>query len=370
MDFIVVGGGIIGLSLAYELVTRGASVTLIEQGQWGGEASQAAAGMLAPYKEFKEDGPLFELGRKSLSLYPEWALQLENETGIEVQLKRGGILTVAASEADIREIQAKYVWQKQAGCNLEWLTGDALHEREPLLSAKLQAGIFSPDEGDVNNQLLLKALHAACQRRGVKLLAGHVVTGLITSGERITGVKTAAGEHNACHTVLTAGAWAGIMAEWLGYANQVRPVRGQIAAVSSVGIPLRHVVFGPDGYLVPKRDGRIILGATEDEAGYCREVTAGGISRVLQGVQTIIPSVANAAFLQAWAGLRPASLDGLPLLGPIPDWAGISMAAGHFRNGILLAPVTAKLMADWLVDGKGQPLAPFDPGRLRELHTK
>jgi len=367
MDVIVVGGGIIGLSLAYELATRGASVTLLEQGQWGGEASQAAAGMLAPYKEFKEAGPLFELGRKSLLLYPEWALQLENETGIDVQLKRGGILTVAASEGEITELHAKFVWQKNAGCNLEWLAADVLHEREPLLSPKMQAGIFSTDEGDVNNQLLLKALHAACLRRGVVMYEGNVVTGLVTTGDRVIGVKTTAGEFHASHTVLTAGAWAGIMAEWLGFVNQVRPIRGQIAAVSSAGVPLRHVVFGPDGYLVPKRDGRIILGATEDEAGYCRSVTAGGVNRVLHGVQMIIPAVADAVFLQAWAGLRPASPDGLPLLGPVPDWEGISMAAGHFRNGILLAPVTAKLMADWLVEGKGQPLIPFYPGRLRTL---
>lgn len=364
MDCIVVGGGIIGLGLAHELASRGVSVTLIEQREWGGEASAAAAGMLAPLKEFKERGPSFQLGVASLSLYPEWVSRLEEETGIDVQLKREGILTVASQEAEITALHEKYLWQKEAGCSVEWITEPALHEWEPLLCPEMKAGIFSAAEGDINNQLLLKALLAACRRRGVKLLQGTIVTGLLTKGNRVVGVNTTAGELHASHTVIASGAWAGIMAAWIGFDVKIRPVRGQIAAVSSGGIPLRHVIFGPAGYIVPKRDGRLVIGATEDEAGYCRDVTAEGLSRVLQGVLSIIPSLASTAFLQAWAGLRPASPDGLPLLGPVPHWEGVSLAAGHFRNGILLAPITAKLMANWLTENEEKPLLPFAPVRI------
>ncbi len=364
MDCIVVGGGIIGLSIAHELAARGVSVTLIEQREWGGEASAAAAGMLAPLKEFKELGPSFELGIASLSLYPDWVSRLQEETGIDVQLKREGILTVASQEAEITALHDKYLWQKQAGCDVEWITGPALHEWEPLLSHEMKAAIFSPNEGDVNNQLLLKALLAACQRRGVKLLQGTIMTGLLTKGDRVIGVSTTAGDVHASHTVLASGAWAGLMAAWIGFVINLRPVRGQIAAVSAAGIPLRHVIFGPAGYIVPKRDGRLVIGATEDEAGYCRDVTAEGLSRVLQGALSIIPALAKTGFLQAWAGLRPASPDGLPLLGPVPHWEGVSLAAGHFRNGILLAPVTAKLMADWLTEKEEKPLLPFAPARM------
>lgn len=364
MDVILAGGGIIGLSLAHELASRGVTVTLIEQGAWGGEASQAAAGMLAPLKEFKEEGPLFRLGLASLSLYPQWAERLQTETGIDVQLKRDGVLTVASEESEITDLRAKYRWQKEAGCNLAWLEKDALQELEPLLSEKLMAGIYSPEEGDVNNRLLLKALLSASRGLGVKLMPATVITGLASRGERIIGVQTTQGEILADHTVITAGAWASVLAGWLGYPGVVYPVRGQIASVSAANHPLRHVVFGPGIYIVPKQDDRLIIGATEDEAGYCRDVTAGGLIRVLQGVQSLVPSLAEAAFLQAWAGLRPATFDGLPLLGPVPGWEGVSLAAGHFRNGILLAPITAKMMADWLVGGNAELLKPFFPARI------
>lgn len=369
-DFVLIGGGIIGLSLAYELSKRGMAVTVVEQGEWGGQASSAAAGMLAPLKEFSQPGPLLDLGMKSLQLYPGWAKELEEMTGIEVQLCRSGVLTVALTEDEERSLRQKYEWQKEAGYDVHWMTGKELREMEPLLTEAVTAGIYSPGEGHINNQMLLSALVMACRQQGVRLLSGCAVAGMASEGSRVTGVHTTQGMIPAAHTVITAGAWAGMIADWLGVSVPVRPVRGQVAAVSSIGVPLRTVIFGSGGYITPKRDGKIVLGATEDEAGFQREVTLHGLTHVLQGVIPYVPVLQSAAFLQAWAGLRPAAADGLPLLGPLPGWEGVFVAGGHFRNGILLSPVTAVSMSDYLVDGQDGPLAPFSPARFLAASDK
>jgi len=364
-DVVVAGGGIIGLSLAYELASRGRRVTVLEQGEWGGQASSAAAGMLAPLKEFPEPGPMLELGMNSLASYPGWAARLLEETGMDVQLAMRGILTVALTESEAAALQAKYRWQREAGYRVDWLQGEALREREPLLSPAICAGIWSMAEGEVNNGLLLQALQAACVRRGVSMRKGAVVTAIHVSGCRVRGVMTSEGLIEADQTIVTAGAWSAMLLNGLGIALPVRPVRGQVAAVSGSGIGLRHVIFGSGGYIVPKQDGRIVLGATEDEAGFAREVTLAGLTRVLEGIRPYVPALQQAPFLQAWAGLRPATTDGLPLLGPVPGWVGIGLATGHYRNGILLAPITAKRIADWLDTGDASPLQPFAFGRFQ-----
>ncbi|MCK9918205.1 glycine oxidase ThiO, partial [Microbacteriaceae bacterium K1510] len=344
------GGGIIGLSLAYELSKRGKAVTIIEQGEWGGQASSAAAGMLAPLKEFSKPGLMLDLGIASLECYPQWAEELEEATGVHVQLSLDGLITVAMNQAEAMALRTKFEWQHAAGYDVKWLEREQLLELEPLLSPHVEGGIFSPGEGHINNRMLLQALVAACTLQGVEMLPGTVVTQLLTGAEqRVAGVMTTAGSRHAKHTVVAAGAWAGIIAQLLGVSLPIRPVRGQVAAVASGGIPLRRVIFGTTGYLAPKKDGRIVIGATEDEAGFCREVTLAGLANVCNGVLPYVPSLHNAPFLQAWAGLRPATEDGMPLFGPVPGWSGISMATGHFRNGILLSPITAKRMTDWLI---------------------
>jgi glycine oxidase len=364
---LIVGGGIIGLSLAYELSRRGLSVTVAEQGAWGGQASSAAAGMLAPLKEFSQPGPLLDLGIESLRLYPEWAAELEAEAGRDVQLCIDGLLTVALTEEEAEQLRAKFTWQRESGYDVRWLTGAAIRDVEPLLTDRAIAAIHSPSEGHVNNRMLLQALVTACKRRGVTLLSGCVVTGFVAEGSRVVGVETTAGSLFADETIIASGAWAGIAMGWLGLSIPVLPVRGQIAAVDSAGIPLRTVIFGSTGYITPKRDGKIVLGATEDEAGFQREVTLAGLTGVLNGAMPYVPALSSAPFLEAWAGLRPATADGKPLLGPVPGWSGLSLAGGHFRNGILLSPTTAKLMADYLEQGRTERLEPFLPERFTSV---
>lgn len=361
---LVVGGGIIGLSLAYELSKRGVSVTLVEQGDWGGQASSAAAGMLAPLKEFAAPGPMLDLGMTSLGFYPQWAQELKEMTGDDVQLSLEGLVTVALNDEEAEQLQVKYRWQKEAGHDVHWLNGTELRDVEPLLTDAAVSAIYSPQEGHINNRLLLRALVTACRLQGVTLLSGCVVSGIAVKAGRVIGVDTTAGPLRADHTVIASGAWAGIMLEMLGKSIPVRPVRGQIAAVSSAGIPLRTVVFGTSGYITPKKDGKIVIGATEDEAGFRREVTMSGLASILNGVMPYVPALHAAAFLEAWGGLRPATADGKPLLGPVPGWDGLAIAGGHFRNGILLSPVTAKWMADYIESGDESRLTPFLPGRF------
>jgi glycine oxidase len=363
-DCLLVGGGIIGLSLACELSRRGVTVTVVEQGEWGGQASSAAAGMLAPLKEFQTAGPLLDLGMESLRLYPQWVAELQEITEGDVQLRLDGLLTVAMNDGEAEVLQGKYRWQKAAGYDVRWLTGREVQEVEPLVTPRAIAAIHSPGEGHINNRMLLSALVTACQKQGVKLVNGCVVTNLHRQAGRVIGVETTGGTLFADQTIITSGAWAGIMLNWLGISIPVCPVRGQIAAVASAGIPLRTTVFGTTGYITPKCDGRIVIGATEDEAGFQKDVTLGGLASVFNGVLPYVPVLQQAPFLEAWAGLRPATADGKPLMGPVDGWEGLSIAGGHFRNGILLSPVTAKRMADYIVEGRVEPLQPFSPGRF------
>ncbi|WP_232697717.1 glycine oxidase ThiO [Brevibacillus daliensis] len=367
-DFVIIGGGIIGLSMAVELAEQGASVAIFDQGDFGGEASVAAAGMLAPLKEFMEAGPLLNLGIKSLEMYRSWTAKLEQHTGINAQMSSNGVLTIALDRVEVEWLLSRYEWQKRAGYDVHLLDEHELHEAEPALTKEAKLAIWSPQEADVNNQLLLRSLVRRCMQLGVFMYKNTMITNVIKeSATRVSGVDTTAGKWRANHVVVTAGAWSSILLRDVGIETSVHPVRGQIAAVSSELVSIRHVIFGKKGYLVPKQDDRIIIGATEDFAGYERAVTVDGVASVLHGATTLIPATQQARFLTAWAGLRPATLDGLPLLGPVPNWQGLSIATGHYRNGILLAPITAYVMGEWLLHGKREPLEPFLPERLRSL---
>lgn len=363
-DIIVVGGGIIGLSIATELANSGIAVTLIEQGMFGGEASVAAAGMLAPLKEFTKPGPLLDMGIRSLQLYDNWVSELKEATGIDCQLSTAGILTVAMTEMEEDWLQERYQWQKTEGYDIRLLSTGEVHERESHLSKKIRQAIYSPHEADINNRLLLEALVIQAEKRNVHLLQNTAVIGLKQTGHKITGVVTNKGEMEANHVIVASGAWAADILRQVGVDVPVYPVRGQIASVGSDNSPLSHVVFGKNGYLVPKQDSRIIVGATEDLAGFERSTTVYGVSTVLKGAMSIVPAISQAPFLQAWAGLRPATVDGYPILGPVPDWTGLTIACGHYRNGILLAPLTAKWIAEYVRSGETEHMSAFLPERF------
>jgi glycine oxidase len=367
-DVVVVGGGIIGLSIAWRLAQRGESVTLIDKGRVGREASYAAAGMLAPFAEAATRGPFSDLGVDSLSRYAAFVEELKSETSIDAELVRTGLLRVARKdeEADLRATYAAIREMGSAGA--EWIEASALHKIEPALADSVTAAIYSPTEWQVDPRRLLSALAVAAANRGVRVVEHAPVTGFTTTASVVTGVATCAGRIEAHRVVLAGGSWNAVLGSWLGAAFPVRPVRGQLAALGPCfDKPLRHTIYSYHGYLVPRTGGRVLVGSTEDDAGFDSRPTAGGIAEILAQGVALAPELATAPVEDLWAGLRPfCSVDRMPILGRIPGWDNAFVAGGHFRNGILLAPATAYKM-DALVSGADANIdAAFSPARFAD----
>lgn len=375
-DVIVVGGGIVGCSIAYHLAARGVRVAVVERHRAGGQASGAAAGMLAPGAEAHEPGPLLDLGLRSLGLFPELAARLHEETGVDVEYVPSGLLYVALDEGEAEALRRRLAWQRQAGVEAEWLEGAAARALEPGLPAGVLGAVHYRREHHVYSPRLVQALALAAARRGATFLEGTEATGLLADGDRVRGV-TLCGEGAGVlpggerlegdHVVLAAGAWTSFWGPRLGLDLPVYPVRGQIIALEQKPLPFRHVVFcaSPRGYAVPKVRGVIAVGATEDRAGFDASVTLAGVAYLSALAPTLIPALERARFRHAWAGLRPWSATGLPLIGPVPGWQGLTIAAGHYRNGILLSAVTGRAVADLVLQGHcgalADTLAPFAP---------
>jgi glycine oxidase len=364
-DVAIVGGGIIGLSLAWRLAAEGASVVVLERGQVGGQATGAAAGMLGPLAETSGPSRFVELGLASLRIYPEVVAALREETGMDAELHGPGMLRVAFDDVEAAALERAWCRQKDAGLPLEWLDGMEARRVEPALSPAVSAAVLSVAERHVEPRRLARAFALAAVRRGVAIGEGTPVTGFETRRSRVTALL-AGGDRIACGAlVLAGGAWVAESAAHLGSTLPVFPVRGQILALACTPPPIRHTIYARSGYLVPKADGRVVVGATEDDAGFDTRPTAAGMVTLLGMASTLVPSLASAPFESAWAGLRPASRDRMPLLGPLPGWENVTVAAGHFRNGILLAPITATCLAPWILYGRMDPLLePFRPARF------
>jgi glycine oxidase len=352
-DVIIVGGGAIGCAIAYYLTQAGVAVTILEREEIGAEASGASAGILASVDESLEPGPLLNLCVASLQLHSSLADALGQETGIDVEYRRSGLLRVALTDEDAKELRA--LVERHASWGLmEWVSPEALRGLEQPLAAA-RGGLFSPHLPQVNAHRLTQALAQAAVARGADLRQGVVVRGFVTNGSRVTGVRTSEGRVMAGHVVLAAGSWTAALGRRLGAALPVRPIRGQILAFPNFSRPVRHILLGRDGgYLAPKANGFLFVGATVDDVGFRKNTTAKGLAGLRRMAVTLVPSLAYAEVASEWAGLRPGSPDGLPMLGAVPGWEGLSVASGHFRKGILLAPITGRLMAQWLTQGKSE----------------
>ena len=362
---LVVGGGIIGLSIAWSLVKEGATVTVLEAGQIGGQATGAAAGMLAPLAEAHEAGPFLTLGLESLQRYPSFVAELQEETGIDVELVGPGMLRVATNDEDAYQLSQDWEWQRSLGLHSECLSGKEVRLLEPALTSDVRLAVRSPEERNVEPRRLVRALALACARRGVRIVEGEPVVDF----EREDVIVTAAmspGQYFGCNTVVIAGgAWSELLGRRLESTLPIYPVRGQILSLACLPPPIRHTIYGSSGYLVPKLDGRVVVGATEDEAGFDTRTSAGGLARLLNLAPGLVPSLRDAAFDTAWAGLRPASADGMPIIGRLPAWSNVFAACGHFRNGILLAPITGDVILHEISENKPHPLtAAFRPERF------
>ncbi len=368
LDALIVGAGVIGLSSAWRGAQRGLRVRVLERAEPGAGASGVAAGMLAPVGEATwGEEQLLRIALRSHALWPAFARELASASGLEVGYLELGSLHVALDRDEADELRRRFELMESLGLDATWLRPADARALEPGLSPQCAAGVHAPHEAAVDPRQLLEALRAACSGAGVELIAGAEVSEAITDGERIEGVRTADGaEHRAPRTVLAAGAWSGA-APWLpeGGRPPVRPVKGQILTLHDPsGPPCERVVASERVYMVPRADGRLIVGATVEEQGFDTRVTAGGVHELLREAYRALPEVAELELVEAVAGLRPGSPDNAPLIGA-GALEGLVLATGHFRNGILLAPVTSEAVASLVAGDRPDPeLADFAPGRF------
>jgi len=362
-DVVIIGGGVIGLTIARALAMRGVrDVCLIERAILGAEASSAAAGMLLPQVEAATKDDLFTLACCSRDAYASFAAALYDETGIDVELDTTGTLYLALTEHDQEEIEKGYYFQHRAGLSIELLSAVEARELEPCISSSTFGALLFPRDIQVENRRLLSALVNSVTKLGVTVLTETNVDALIVERNRLTGVQTSRGIINCSTAVVAAGTWSG----FIKHAHPpIEPVRGQMVCLEAKPHLTRHILFSRRGYLVPRRDGRLLAGSTSEQAGFAKCVTAGGISKILENAREISPAVSNLPIVDTWAGLRPRSPDGLPVLGPCVEIDGLFYATGHYRNGILLAPITGELISEAIVEGVTSPLlAPFSPERF------
>lgn len=356
-DVAIVGGGVIGLALARELSSRGADVLLIERGRTGEEASSAAAGLLSAQSDAGSASPFFDLALESRDLYPAWTEALLQETGLDAGLRRTGVLRCGSAES-----LGRFLWQIEAGLPLEGLDARQVSAVSGGRAARgIVQGLFFPADGVVNNRQLVAALRRSLDLRGVAVEEGVAVTRFRVHGGVCRGLETSSGAVACDRVVDAAGAWANLDPT-LPFPVPVEPVRGQMVELAD-GAGLSTVLESEEVYLVPRSDGRVLVGATVERVGFVKEVTAAGVQGLLASAIALAPSLEGARVAAAWAGLRPGTPDGLPILGESPV-RSLVLATGHFRNGILLAPLTALLVADVVTGSGSRDLSAFSPGRF------
>jgi len=357
-DVIVVGAGLIGLSIAFELAERGAAVRVYDRGEPARAASWAGAGMLAPYTERITDAALLELCVTSLREYPAFVERIHEASGVDVRLRVDGVFYAAFENGGLRALKQHAEQLVARGVDCEMLDRASALAAEPWLGADLIGGLLKRGEGYVDNRRLGRALVAACEARGVRV-EQSVTIEVECDSRRVLGVRTDQGFNAARAVVNACGAWA---ADLRGVPSScvppVAPVKGQMIALSVPSGFVRHATWVPGAYLVPRNDGRLLIGATVESTGFDERVTAQGIHELLHAALAAAPSLAGFTMTESWAGLRPGTPDGLPCLGPTPI-EGLVLATGHFRNGILLAPVTASLIADAIEFNEAAALEPF-----------
>ncbi len=351
-EVIIIGGGVIGLAIARALALRGVrDVLLIERNSLGCESSSAAAGMLAPQAEANRAHEFFYLTCQSRDLYPEFASALLDETGIDIELDTTGTLYLAFTSQDEDELARRYEWQTRAGLSIQKLGASAVRDLEPAIRENVRGALKFPLDSQVENRRLISALASACERLGVRLETGTAVTELRIERNRVSGIETSRGFVAADSVVIAGGAWSSLLVSDKALPNpRIKPVRGQMICLEATPQLARHVIYSPRGYLVPRRDGRLLAGSTTEQVGFEKRVTAAGIHSILSAALEISPRIASLPMTDSWAGLRPRAADTLPVLGPCAEIAGLCYATGHYRNGILLAPVTGELIANAIVD--------------------
>lgn len=364
-DVLVVGSGVIGCAVARHLAREGARVTVVERDRPGAEASWAAAGMLAPLAEANGPDPFLDLLLRGREAFPACAAALREETGIDVGYSDAGTLVLALTDEDECEMEHRLAWQKAAGLPVERLSACEARALEPGISPATRWALRFPGDHQVENRELARALWTAAARAGAEFRCGTGVAGVLRDGSRVAGVRLQTGEQLAAASVVVAvGCWAGRL-EGLPRPLPVLPVHGQLVAVEVIPQRFRHSIDSARGYLVPRADGRLIAGATVERGVWRKAVTPAGVCSVLAAAMEMAPWIADLPIAATWSGLRPGTPDDLPILGPDPEVPDLFYATGHFRNGILLAPLTGELIGEMVLGrDPGADLAPFGIGRF------
>jgi glycine oxidase len=367
-DIIVVGAGIIGCAIAEELSRRGASVEIVDERAVGMGATQASAGVLAPYIEATEGSPLLDLTVRSLDLFDEFVTRISSAAGFAVPYRRTGTIDVAANDAELRVLEARAAALGKRGVPALLLDGAGTREEEPLVGDGAVGALQIDSHGFVAAADLTRALVAAARRYGAQLIEPSRARRISRRNEDMV-VETDRGSLSSSAVVLAAGSWSGEIAiDGVPARVPVRPVRGQLLALGWSGTPLRRVTWSSRCYLVPWDDGTLLVGATVEEAGFDERATVAGVRDLLDAVSELVPHAWTAGFRGARVGLRPATSDGLPVIGASRVLPNLMYATGHYRNGVLLAPVTAKLVADAMLDNRIDPmLAAVNPSRFGDL---
>jgi len=347
-DVAIAGGGLIGASIALELAQAGLRVGVFERGEMGREASWAGAGILSPAPESAAMIPLVELGKASMALYPAFVRTVEEITGQSAGYRPKGTLQALFTQDAREELSTVIALHHGLGLKAEPLNAEDARELEPALSEEIEAGVLRPDEASVDNRLLTPAVCEAARRRGVELFPESQVTAIWREDRRCVGLQLGAEKVPAQWTIIAAGCFSAAIAGVAPFAP-VLPAKGQIVSLRHEDLNVERVLWSENIYLVPRDDGRIVAGATVEHVGFDKTLTAGGLQRVFAGAIELVPALAEARVEETWAGLRPDSPDHLPILGPT-EVDGLLIATGHFRSGFLLAPITARLMREWVTE--------------------
>ena len=345
-DVAVIGGGAIGCSIAYHIATRGARVTLLEAEELGSGSSGALAGMLSGQGERERPGPLRDLLIQGREYHRTFAKDLYEATGLDPSYVWDGALRTATDEASKEKLLEEHSWHKEGHLSSEWLRGEEARELEPALSPEVVAGLYLPEDGQVNPRALVRALALGATSQGTEIFENTLVTGFLTEGDRVTGVRTTQGAVSAGVVVLAAGAYSDPLSEHLGLRLPVYPLKGQLMVLKARPVPIKANVWDSGNfYVVPKKDGRVIVGATEEPDVYDPRPTLGGVSELSRHALGLVPGLADSLFVGTWGGLRPATPSGSPILGPVDGLDGLLLATGHFRNGVVLSAITGEIIS-------------------------
>jgi len=349
MRVVIIGGGVIGSLTAWMLKLRGAVPVVLERGKPGSEASWAGAGILCPINPWLYPDAFTRLIDASLGMYPALQEELEGISGMSIERIRNGLLVPFFADDRVSHKQAALDWSERFNWQVEELDAISIRNAEAVISANVHGALLWPQVAQLRNPRLLQAIRKALEIESIEVREQAEVANLNRRGGKVTGVILADGaEIQADAVLLAAGSWSGELADQMGFSLPVQPVKGQIVLLKSEPGLLRHIVKHDRAYFVPRADGRILVGASMENVGFKRGNTVEVVNELMQAMLDIAPGLKDAEVEHQWMGFRPGSPDGLPFLGPVPEMPGLWVASGHYRNGVALAPITARVMSDWI----------------------